>query len=157
MRPLAFLLAATLPLAAQNPPPRPAAPAGQHMAEVLGLSPDQQAELKAIREKHQAALKADHDATRAQAEAFHRAMQDPKASEAQLRQAFDQMNAQRFRALLDRRALRQEMRAVLTPDQQAKAEAMRAAFHDRMKARMAERRQRWMDRQGPDQQGTENH
>lgn len=150
MRSLAFLLATALPLAAQNPPPRPAAPAGRHLAEALDLSPDQQTRLKAIRDKHQAALKADQEASRAQAEAFRTAMEDPKASEAQLRQAFDQMNARRFQALLDRRAQRQEMRAVLTPEQQAKADTLRAAFKDRMRARMAQRRQGWMDRQAPE-------
>ena len=146
MRPLAILLA-TLPILAQAPPPRAHAPGAManHMAEALGLSPEQRTQMKAIREKHQVAMQADHEASRAQSEAFHAAMQDPKASESQLRQAYDQMNAQRFQALLEMRAMRQEMRAVLTPDQQVKADAMRAQFKDRMK----QRRERWMDRQPP--------
>ena len=145
MRPLAILITAILPLAAQTPPPRAHAPGarGEHMAAALGLTPDQQTRMKAIRDKYRESGKAEHEAARGQAQAFRAAMEDPKATEAQLRQAFDQMNAQRFRALLQRRAMRQEMRAVLTPDQQAKADAMRAEFKDRMK----QRRQDWMDRQ----------
>ena len=148
MRPLAFLLAATLPLAAQAPPPRAHAPGamGEHMATALGLTPDQQTRMKAIRDKYRESGKAGHEAARAQAQAFHAAMEDPKTSEAQLRQAFDQVNAQRFQALLQRRAMRQEMRAVLTPDQQAKADAMRAEFKDRMQARMEARRAAWKNR-----------
>lgn len=145
MRSLAFLLAAALPLGAQAPPPRPHNPG--RMAQALGLSPEQQTQMKAIREKHLDALRADREASRAQVQAFRATMQDPKASEAQLRQGYDQMSAQRFHTLLDRRAMRQEMRAVLTPDQQAKADAMRAQFRERMKARMEQRRAAWKDRQ----------
>lgn len=155
MRPLAFLLAAALPLAAQAPPPpRAHAPGamGDHMAEALGLTPDQQSRMKAIREKYRDSGRAGHEAVRAQAQAFRAAMEDPKSTEAQLRQAFDQMNAQRFQALLQQRAMRQEMRAVLTPDQQAKADAMRAEFKDRMKARMEQRMKDWKSRQQPQAQ-----
>lgn len=148
MRPLAILLA-TLPILAQAPPPRAPVPGtmGEHMATALGLTPDQQTRMKAIRDKYRESGKAGHEAARAQAQAFRAAMEDPKTSEAQLRQAFDQMNAQRFQAMLQHRAMRQEMRAVLTPDQQAKADAMRAEFRDRMKARMEARRAAWKNRQ----------
>ena len=145
MRPLAILLAASLPLLAQAPPPPPPM-GGHHLAEALGLSPEQQTKMKSIHEKHATAMKADHEAVRAQAQAFRAAMQDPKADPAQLRQAFDQMNAARFQMLLEGRAMRQEMRAVLTPDQQAKADAMKAEFrqrrHDRMERRIQEMQKR---------------
>ncbi|HET8901448.1 MAG TPA: Spy/CpxP family protein refolding chaperone [Holophagaceae bacterium] len=149
MRPLAFLLATALPLAAQTPPPRAHAPGamGEHMATALGLTPDQQSRMKAIRDKYRESGQAGHEAARTQAKAFRAAMEDPKTSEAQLRQAFDQMNAARFQSLLERRAMRQELRAVLTPDQQVKADAMRAEFRDRMKARMEARRAAWKSRQ----------
>lgn len=120
-----------------------------HMATALGLTADQQAKMKAIHEKYRDAAKANHASARAQSQAFRTAMEDPKASDAQLRQAFDEMNAQRFQSLLQRRAMRQEMRAVLTPDQQAKADAMRAEMKDRMKARMEQRMKDWKDRQPP--------
>ncbi|HZU53769.1 MAG TPA: Spy/CpxP family protein refolding chaperone [Holophagaceae bacterium] len=153
MRPLAFLLAAALPTfapaGAQAPPPRPHGAMGDPMATALGLTPDQQAKMKAIREKYRDAGKADHEAARAQEQAFRAAMEDPKTSEAQLRETFDQMNARRFQGLLQRRAMRQEMRAVLTPDQQAKADAMRAEFKARMKTRMEQRMKDWKDRQPP--------
>jgi Spy/CpxP family protein refolding chaperone len=122
------------------------------MAKALGLTPDQQSRMKAIREKYRDSGKADREAVRAQAQAFRTAMEDPKSTETQLRQAFDQMNAQRFQALLQQRAMRQEMRAVLTPDQQAKADAMRAEFRDRMKARMEQRMNDWKSRQQPQAQ-----
>lgn len=150
MRHLAILLAA-LPLLAQSPAapaPGPSVmdhPRAQRLAEALGLSPEQQAKLEAIRAQHAAALKADREAVQAQGRQLHGAMQDPAASEAQLRQAFDKMNEARFKALLDRRALRQEMRAVLTPDQQAKADALKAEFRERRRARM-ERRVQLMQR-----------
>jgi len=117
----------------------------RHMAQVLDLSPEQQTKMKAIRDKHATALKSDHEAARAQAQTFRAAMQDPKANEAQLRQAFDQMNAARFQAVLEGRALRQEMRAVLTPEQQAKADTLKAQFRERRHERM-ERRIQWMQK-----------
>ena len=158
MRSLALLLAAALPLAAplsahaqteiygQAPQGRPDHPGFAPMAKLLDLSPEQQGQMKAIREKHQGALKADHEAARAQSQAFHAAMEDSKADPAQLRQAYDQMNAARFQALLEGRAMRAEMRAILTPDQQAKADAMKAQFRERMKARSEARRAAWRQR-----------
>ena len=156
MRSPALLLTALLPLAAHaqagsvgQPPqagPRRHGPGPGSMAQVLGLSPDQQARVKAIRERHQDALRTDHETARAESQAFRAVMQDPKAGEPQLRQAFDQMNAARFQALLEGRAMRQEMRAVLTPDQLAKADALKARFRERHRARM-ERRMKAMQRQ----------
>ena len=150
MRPLALLIAAALPLAAHQAPAPAPVPQGPghaaHMAKLLDLSPEQQDQMKAIHEKHHAALKADHDAVRAQSQAFHAAMEDPKADPAQLRQAFDQMNAARFQTLLEGRAMRQEMRAILTPDQQAKADAMKAQFKERMQARFEAHRAAWKQR-----------
>ena len=143
MRPLAFLLAAALPLAAQAPAPAPAPQT--RAATALGLTPEQQTQRKAIFEKYRDSARANHEAARAQGQAFRAAMQDPKASEAQLHQAFDQMNAQRFQGMLQRRAMRQELRATLTPDQQAKADTMRAQFRERRHARM-ERRIQWMQK-----------
>lgn len=147
MRSLAVLLAATLNLGAQIPPPRAHSPGC--MAQVLGLSLEQQAQMKAIREKHQVVLRADREASRAQARAFRATLRNPEASEAQLRQGYDRMTTQRFRTLLDRRALRQELRAVLTPEQQAKADAMRAEFRKRVKARMEQRRAAWKEQEPP--------
>jgi Spy/CpxP family protein refolding chaperone len=144
MRPLAILLAASLPLLAQAPPPQQPM-GGHHLAEALGLSPEQQAKMKSIHEKHAAALKADREALRTQAQAFKATLKDAKADPAQLRQAFDQASGARFQMLLEARAMRQEMRAVLTPEQQAKADAMKAAFHARRQARM-ERRIQWMQK-----------
>ncbi|MBS1766438.1 MAG: periplasmic heavy metal sensor [Acidobacteria bacterium] len=151
MRPLAILLAASLPLLAQAPPPPPPMGGGHHLAEALGLSPEQQTKMKAIHEKHASAIKADHEAVRAQAKAFRAAMQDPKSDQAALRQAFDQMNAARFQTLLEGRAMREEMRAVLTPDQQAKADAMKADFRARRHERMEHRIQGMQERMEQDQ------
>lgn len=151
MRTLPLLLAASLPLLAQAPPPPPDGhPMARHLAQTLDLSPEQQTKMKAIHEKHAGALKADHEAARVQSEAFRAAMEDPKASEAQLRQAFDQMNAARFQTMLEGRAMHQEMRAVLTPEQQAKADAMRAEFRERAKARMEHRIQGMQERMDQD-------
>lgn len=150
MRPLAILLA-TLPMLAQVPSPAPPRP--QHNGpNALGLSAEQQTQIKAIRQKHQEVLKADHQAMREQNRAFRAAMEDPKTTEAQLRAAFDQVNARRFQALVERRAMRQEIRAVLTPDQQAQADAMKARFRERHRARMERRiafMQHRLDQEGP--------
>ncbi|MBS1785555.1 MAG: Spy/CpxP family protein refolding chaperone [Acidobacteria bacterium] len=136
MRSLAILLA-TLPMLAQAPPP--VAPDAHPRANALGLSPEQQTQIQAIRQKHLSALKADHEAAQSQRQAFRVAMEDPNTSEAQLRQAFDQVNARKFQMLVERRAMRQEVRAVLTPDQRAKADAMKAQFRERHHARMERR------------------
>jgi Spy/CpxP family protein refolding chaperone len=145
MRSLAFLLAAALPLAAQAPAPAPGPAPQARAAMTLGLTPEQQAQRKTILGKYRDGARANHEAARAQSRAFRAAMQDPKISEAQLRQAFDRMNAARFQGMLQRRTMRQELRAVLTPDQQVKADAIRAQFREHRRARM-ERRIQWMQK-----------
>ena len=80
---------------------------GKEMTEKLGLSQDQQDKVKAIREKNQADIKAVRD--------------DASLTEDQKREKIREL---RMNSMKD-------IRAVLTPDQQAKMDQMRKERHEK--------------------------
>lgn len=133
-RPL-LLLALAAGLAAQSPaseaPQAHRARRQERVAKALGLSETQKGQIKQIRDKHREALKAKHAAVRDAREHLHQAMQDPKTSEAELRKLHGQMADLRFDLLLEIRTLRQEVGAVLTPDQREKAADLRGRALER--------------------------
>jgi Spy/CpxP family protein refolding chaperone len=145
-----LLAALTLPLAAQAPPPPPpSGRAGQDpeamkrrqefMAERLKLTEAQRASFKAIHEKHQASAKARREAAQAAAKAFREAAKDPKVSTDQLRRFHQALADARFEVMAAQRALKLELRAILSPEQREQAAELRgmaqARRHDRMMAR----------------------
>lgn len=112
------------------PPPPPGGPLLHPpflpMAEELGLSDDQVAKLKAVHKTHREALGTRHEALRSAQKALMEAVQgggDLKA----LHEIFAQAH---LAALLEARALHAESLALLTPEQQAKAKALRASHPD---------------------------
>ena len=125
---LALTLVA-LPLAAQAGP----GPRGQvqRMARILRLTDEQKASIRAIHEKHGADMAARRESARQAQAALGAALQDPAAPEGQLRELHDRASAARFQMLLARRAVHQEVQAVLTPEQRAKAEALRDLARER--------------------------
>jgi protein CpxP len=137
-RPL-LLLALAAGLAAQSPAPSPAPEAPQarrtrrqeRVAKALALSEAQKGQIKQIRDKHREALKAKHAAVRDARKQLHQAMQDPKTSETELRKRHRQMADLRFGLLLEMRAMRQEVGAVLTPEQREKAAELRGRVLER--------------------------
>lgn len=124
-----------LPAAAQDaPPPRPPADApapGAHrpmpprmkerMARNLGLTEEQQAKIKEIRQKHEVGAGARMKAAMEARKAFADAYRNPATSVDELRRLHGAAAEARLEALLDQRSQREEIRSVLTAEQREKA------------------------------------
>jgi Spy/CpxP family protein refolding chaperone len=125
-------LALALPAMAQTP----SAPAAQapmehqgrshdmmmaRMAEKLNLTEAQKASCKDILAKHKDSLMAKGKAAREARRAFFEAAQKPETSPDALKALNRTAADARIEAMLEGRAMRQELRAVLTPDQREKA------------------------------------
>lgn len=128
---LGFALALGTGLAAQDTPapPMPQRQAGHDwtqgpMAARLKLTDTQKASLKEITGKHKPALMAKGRAAKDARRAFFEAAQKPETSADTLRTLHRAMSDQGLEFLLERRAMRQEIRAVLTPDQREQAARM---------------------------------
>jgi len=92
----------------------------------LNLTEAQKAEMKLLGEKHRTATKAKQEAAMAAHEALHGAMLDPASSLEQLKALHEKASQAQFELALDHRAMLQEALALLTPEQKAKAEQLRA-------------------------------
>ena len=145
-RALLLVICSLLPLGAQTPAPRPASPVAgpraEKIAQELGLSQEQRQKLQAIRERKRAEFQAKAPELKAAHLALRQAMQDPKTTDTELRKRFNEASELRFQMLLAGRRSREEMRALLTPEQQAKAQQMRDQFRTRVRVRMREHLQR---------------
>jgi len=134
MKPLLWstlvLTLAALPLAAQPAPRRPG-----RIAQALNLSDAQRASIRSIREKHRPELRLRQDAARQAQAALRTALREPATPEAQLRTLHDKASAAQFEMLMTRRTVRQEVRAVLTPEQREKAAELRGMARERMRER----------------------
>ena len=140
-----FSLAATL--MGQAPPPGPpqdlphllAGRAGMRaglMARKLNLSDDQKATMKAIGQKHRDEMKAKHQAQREARKTFQAVMADPNAKAADIQAAHQVLSQRSLEVALAGHALRTEMRAVLTPEQQVQADKLREEGKARHQRRM---------------------
>jgi len=114
---LALSAAGTLP--AQPGPP----PAG--MLKNLDLTEAQKQSIKTLFDKHQATRQARQQVLGTAEKALLEAVAEPATAEAQLRELHASASEARFAALLEDRAILQELQAVLTPAQQAKAKELR--------------------------------
>ena len=127
-------LAIALPAMAQgSPAPAPPMPPmhGEghgwmqgRMAEQLKLTDAQKASLKDITAKHQAGLAAKGKAAHEASRAFFEALQSPETTPEALKGLHRTMSEANLDALLERRAMRLEIRAMLTPDQRERAAMM---------------------------------
>lgn len=99
---------------------------GPMMMRCLDLTEAQQTSLKAIADKHREASKAKREAAMAARKAYHSAMIDPATPVDQLKTLHEKVSQAQFELSLDRRAMMQESMAILTPEQKAKAEQLRA-------------------------------
>lgn len=141
MKPLLWstliLALAALPMAAQAGPAAPGGrgPRVERMARALSLTEAQKTSIKAIREKRRPDLLVHRDAARQAQMALRAALQDANTPEAQLRALHEKASSARFEMMLARRAVRQEVSTVLTPEQRAKASEMRVRFQARMRER----------------------
>lgn len=132
---LATLLIVALPLSAQRPGfgrgPRHGMSAPAFAC--LDLTETQKAQMKSIREKHQANLEAKRKAAQEAGEALRAAMRNPSTPEGELKALHDRASAARFELAKEHRAMQLEHQAILTPEQKAKLETLRAERQERRK------------------------
>lgn len=131
-RTFAVLTLTVLPVLAQPVPRRGEGRIGR----ALALTDAQKASIQAIREKHRPDLAAQREAAREAQTAFRAAIQDPATPESQLRLLHDKAASARFGMLMAGRAMRQDIQAVLTPEQRAKAAQLREETRFRRRERL---------------------
>ena len=130
---LALGMTFVAPLAAQGQGPgshRPGMAQGRGGGSLflrgLDLTETQKARLKVIADKHREGMKSKFEAAAAAHKDLRTAMMDPATSVEQLKALHDKVAKAQFELALDRRAMRQESLALLTPEQKAKAEELRS-------------------------------
>lgn len=131
-RTFAVLALIVLPALGQPAPRR----GNGRIDRVLALTDAQKASIQAIREKHRPDLATRRDAAREAQAAFRAALRDPATPEAQLRLLHDKAASARFGMLMAGRAMRQDIQAVLTPEQRAKASQLREEARFRRRERL---------------------
>ncbi|HLP30598.1 MAG TPA: Spy/CpxP family protein refolding chaperone [Geothrix sp.] len=126
-----ILLLAAGPLVAQ--PGQPLGPRTGRVARALNLTEAQKTAVRGIRDKHQPEMAQRQAAARQAHEALRTALRDAATPEAQLRALHEKASAARFEMMLARRAVHQELQAVLTPEQREKAAELRGMARERMR------------------------
>lgn len=96
-------------------------------AEKLNLSEEQQAQMEAVHEEFRAEHKAEFDAMKAKWQEY-KDMKANGASEEDLAAKKASIKAEFAGMKEDKKALKEKMKAILTPEQQAKAEEMKAEW-----------------------------
>jgi Spy/CpxP family protein refolding chaperone len=94
------------------------------MEDQLNLSPAQKASFQAIFARHKDSMAANRKASFAARQAFKDALQKPETTPDALKALHRTLSDLRFDGLMERRAMRQELRAVLNPDQREQAARM---------------------------------
>jgi Spy/CpxP family protein refolding chaperone len=152
LRTLALLLAvAALPLAAQGFRQGRGPGRGPGMGPTfacLNLTDAQKASLKGLHEKYRPTFEADRTAVFEAQKALRAAAANSGTSDADLKAAFDKASAARFAMMQQHRALFQESLALLTPDQKAQFDKLRAEREQQMQERMKGRGQGMGDGMG---------
>jgi len=100
----------------------------QKFAKELGLSADQQKKIDALRSDFYKAHKSEFDAKRAQFQEL-RTMKQNGATEDQMKAKRDALHQQFAGMKAERQKLNEQIKAVLTPDQVQKFDAMKARHH----------------------------
>lgn len=90
----------------------------------LNLTDAQQTQVKAIHERHQAAIQAKVEAAQAAHKALREAMADAATDAKALQALHEKASTAQFAVLLERRAVRQEILPLLTPEQKAQFEKL---------------------------------
>ena len=127
---LALTLALGLPALAQDgPAPKPMDPARAdrmeaHLARHLQLTEAQKTAIKELRAKRQDAIKAKHQAMVTAREALRTAEARPESKPEELKALHRTFADLAYDLKLDRRALRKDIGALLTPEQRVKAAYM---------------------------------
>jgi len=106
----------------------PAGPMGRclegRMAAQLKLTDAQKAKMGTIKAQHAVALNAKRQAMQEAHKAFQQAALNPGTSLDQLKKLHQTVADSQFELMLEHRAMRLEMRALLTPEQQAEADKL---------------------------------
>jgi Spy/CpxP family protein refolding chaperone len=142
----ACFLGAATPQSAPQAPPVAAPGAAQprrmdgdkwmaRMADKLQLNDAQRASCKAILDKHRDALRGDRQALADARQAFGAALGKPDTPADTLRTLHRALADRQFDQLLEARTLRQELRAVLTPEQREQAARMEGRMEGMRMAR----------------------
>ncbi len=117
-------------LAQPTPPPAPGAAPEAAKAEGvvrrLKLTEAQRASLQAVRQRHAEALRGGRQALRQARHAFREALRNPDTPVEQLRPLHQALAQRQFELIAERRTMRGEMRALLTPEQREEAARLRA-------------------------------
>ena len=100
-------------------------PAGAATLRFLDLTTAQSRAVKDLLDRHKPAMTERHKALMAKETALREALEDPAATEPQLRALAGVASAARLQVVLEQRAVFLDIQAVLSPDQQAKAERLR--------------------------------
>jgi hypothetical protein len=95
------------------------------MFKALGLTQDQEKAVKAVLDRHKAAGKARETAAAEKEDALRDAVEDPAVPETRLHTLHLAAAEARLQSLMEHRAVVQEINALLTPDQLAKARRIR--------------------------------
>ncbi len=142
-RSLAVLAFSVFPLLAQPGVEMPgpgsglgSGPRGGRMARALDLTEAQKSSIHAIHEKHRPEMAARRETARQAQTALQTAFREAATPEAQLRALHDKASAARFEMMLAGRSIRQEVDAVLTPEQRAKAADLRGTAQAHRRERM---------------------
>jgi len=107
------------------------------MFHFLKLSEEQKKSMAAVQAKHQPAMRAKQQALAAKGKALRDGLDNPAVTEAQLRTLAAAENEARLQCLLEGRAGFLEMHALLSKDQQAKAERLRVIRQKEQEAHQA--------------------
>ena len=138
MKPLLWttllLCLAILPLAAQPEDARDGR--SGRIAQALNLSDAQRTSIRSIRETHRAELLLKRDAVKQAQASLRAALREAATPEAQLRALHDKASAAQIEMLLTRRVVRQQVQAVLTPEQREKVAEMRGTARERRRERL---------------------
>lgn len=98
----------------------------------LNLTETQKADLHRIFEGHKDSLRAKSEAAGNARKAVGDALTQPGTTEAQLKSLHDAAAAAQFEVLKEGRALFLQVDPLLTPEQRAKAQELKASFHQHM-------------------------
>ena len=112
----------------------------QHLSETLALTDEQLAQVKALRDSQRESMRAERKAMHEQRKSFHE-LAKAGASEAELKAQADTIAAQVSAHMVAKTQQMSALRALLTPEQQAKLDAM----HAERVARMVERHSSGME------------
>lgn len=103
------------------------------MRTELGLSEEQVAKMKEIREKRKASREQHREKVKAAREEFHTAMKNPKASKAELEKKFDQLEKLQSQGKREQFEMMLELRSLMDEKQIAKFNEKRGEWRNKWK------------------------